>query len=133
VSSPYELEEARRRERARTLGAGEYVLVAQSWDEPVGELRWVLDPLTLQQVPEAQEVVRHVKGDLVTLDVENARRLYATGAVELPEDIDARRVERAKAALRQAYASVRLLPAEQQEALLRGLPPLPSDESVPPT
>jgi 2-keto-3-deoxy-6-phosphogluconate aldolase len=81
--------------------AGEYELVVQSWDELV-RMTPVLDEQGFK-VREVPEFRRHVKGDLVTLDVAEARRLLSAGAVLRPED--ARRV-RERAAERERARQV---------------------------
>lgn len=78
--------------------AGRYELVAELWDEYLSEPGKPFD------------FKRHRKGDLVDLDVEQARRLVAAGAVVEPGAIEAAQAE----ALRLQY-----------EAALAALPPKP--------
>ncbi len=81
--------------------AGTYELAADSWDEIVdpGEL----NPHTGQysRVPEYR---RHLKGDLVSLDVHEARRLLRCGSVVVPGVGEQAEFEAAERALQQAQA-----------------------------
>lgn len=81
--------------------AGTYELAADSWDEIVdpGEL----NPYTGQysRVPEYH---RHLKGDLVSLDVHEARRLLRCGSVIVPGVAEQAEFEAAERALQQAQA-----------------------------
>ena len=84
------------------IKAGQYELVSEVWDEPKSKLG------------EPYDFTRHVKGDIVTLNVEEARRLYTSGAV-------VRKGEREKAAaqfaLQQAQLALAALPPEVREEL----------------
>lgn len=85
---------------ADAIQAGQYVLVAHLWDEYTGVV-----PLVDQdgrKYSEQSVYARHVKGDVVTLDVENARRLLRAGAVLTVEDAaqQAKRAADRDAALR---------------------------------
>jgi hypothetical protein len=80
--------------------AGEYELVCHSWDELVAMVP-VFDREG-RRSGEQPQYRRHVKGDLVTLNVEEARRLVRAGAVLSPEEAELARLRRAEreAALR---------------------------------
>ena len=84
------------------IKAGQYELLSEVWDEPISKLG------------EPYDFKRHVKGDIVTLNVEEARRLYTSGAV-------VRKGEREKAAaqfaLQQAQLALAALPPEVREEL----------------
>lgn len=83
--------------------AGKYELVAVSWDE-------------IKSKPgEPLDFVRHRRGDIVTLDVETARRLVRSGAVVVP---GAREEAQAQAALANLRAAMAALTPEQRDALL---------------
>jgi hypothetical protein len=84
------------------IKAGKYELVALSWDEPTSK------------PGEPYDFKRHVKGDVVNLNVEEARRLYATGAVVLPGE---REAAAAAAAIAQAQAALALVPEELRAQL----------------
>jgi hypothetical protein len=85
----------------KDIKAGEYELVSEVWDQP-GK----------QELGQPYQFTRHVKGDIVTLDAAEAKRLYASGAV-------VRKGEReelaAAAAVAQAQALVALLPDDLRE------------------
>jgi hypothetical protein len=74
--------------------AGEYELIADLWDERTSEL------------DKPFEFVRHVRGDKVTLNQEDARRLVAAGAVAPVGAREAAELEAAKARYLAALAAV---------------------------
>ena len=81
------------------IKAGEYELVAELFDQ------------ALSKPGEPFRYKRHRKGDLVTLDAAEARRLYAAGAVVVPGDRERAALE----AARVQYAAVEArLPANQR-------------------
>ena len=82
--------------------AGKYQLVAVRWDQITSKPGEPLD------------YVRFRKGDIVDLNVEDAKRLVAAGAVVKPGQIEKDRVELARAAAERAQADL--------NALLSGLP-----------
>lgn len=93
---------------AETL-AGRYELVSLFWEEPISK------------PGEPYNFVRHVRGDLVDLDDENARRLLAAGAVVEPGSRERAAAMAAKAQYEAALAalpdSVKAeLDAERQDA-----------------
>jgi hypothetical protein len=76
------------------ITAGEYELVALQWDQQTSKPR------------EPFDFVRHRQGDRVTLNVEDARRLYAAGAVVKPGEREAAAAAAAAAAFQAALALV---------------------------
>lgn len=88
---------------------GIYELVAHSWDELIDHGAY--DPATgKRNLPVTYK--RHVTGDLVKLDVHEARRLYLAGAVVLPG-------EREQAALAAAESSFVQVKGQQEAARAR--------------
>lgn len=82
--------------------AGKYQLVAVSWDE-------------IKSKPgEPLDFTRHHRGDVVDLNVEDAKRLVAAGAVVKPGSLEKSAVEQAKAIAAEAQRAY--------EAALAGLP-----------
>lgn len=95
--------------------AGEYELVAEQFDQP------------LSKPGEPFNFKRYVRGDKVTLNVEEARRLYAGGAIVLPGERERAAAQAAVAAAAQALA---LVPEEFRDQIsVETLKPQPS---VPP-
>lgn len=74
--------------------AGKYELVALRWDEPKSK------------PGEPFDFVRHHQGDVLDLNVENARRLVAAGAVVTPGEKQRAEEERARLAYEAARAQV---------------------------
>lgn len=92
--------------------AGEYELVAEQFDQP------------LSKPGEPFNFKRYVRGDKVTLDVAEARRLYAGGAVVLPGE---REKLAAQAAVAAAAAALALVPEEFRDQIsVDALKPAPS-------
>jgi hypothetical protein len=83
---------------------GTYELTAYSWDEPVLVAR--RDPSTGALV-ETSHLVRHRKGDLVTLSDREARRLLAADAVAVPGVREAVRLAQLEQAVKAQEAAVR--------------------------
>lgn len=98
--------------------AGRYELVASLWEEPISKPG---DPYQSK---------RHVKGDMVNLNVEEARRLLAAGAVVKPGELQRARVEAAKAQLQAALAG---LPPDLREQVSESdlTPPEPQPSVAP--
>jgi hypothetical protein len=84
------------------IKAGRYQLVAQSWEHITSKPTEPLD------------FTRYVRGDIVELNVEDAKRLFAAGAVVVPGQLEKAAVERARAEFELAQA--------QLNALISGLP-----------
>jgi hypothetical protein len=82
--------------------AGKYQLVALSWDHITSKPTEPLD------------FTRYHRGDVVDLNVEDAKRLVAAGAVVKPGQLEKTAVEQAKAIAEQAQRAY--------EAALAGLP-----------
>ena len=82
--------------------AGKYQLVAVRWDQITSKPGEPLD------------YTRYRKGDTVDLNVEDAKRLVAAGAVVKPGQLEKDRVEAARAQFERAQADL--------NALLTGLP-----------
>ncbi len=93
------------------LKAGKYELVAESWDE------------TVSKPGEPYDYKRHRKGDVVQLNVEDARRLVAAGAVVKPG-------EREKLAAEQAAAAAAAAQAAYDAALAKAQPE-PQESTAP--
>lgn len=74
--------------------AGKYQLVALRWDK------------ILSKPGEPFDFKRYHRGDEITLDVEDARRLVAAGAVVKPGELERQRAEEAKRAYEAAMALV---------------------------
>jgi hypothetical protein len=88
-----------------TIEAGKYELLAVRWDE-------------LTSKPgEALTFVRHKKGDIVDLNVEEARRLFLAGAVGKPGELQRQEYERAKAQLAAAEAALAAFKEQHAGAL----------------
>lgn len=98
------------------IKAGQYELVALQWDEQISE------------PGEPFDFVRHVAGDIVTLNVEDARRLYAGGAV-LPKG--ARQKAAAELARVQYEAALAALPDDVRDQVLGTAPAGPVDVKAP--
>lgn len=84
------------------IKAGKYQLVAKSWEHITSKPSEPLD------------FTRYRRGDVVDLNVEDAKRLFAAGAVVKPGQLEKAAVERARAEFEQAQT--------QLHALLSGLP-----------
>lgn len=97
--------------------AGTYELVAVLWDEP------------LSKPGEPFDFKRHRKGDKVKLDVEEARRLVAAGAVVKPGDLEKARAAAAKA---QYLAALAAVPEEFRDQITGGDDVPNVEESVAP-
>ena len=97
--------------------AGEYELVALQWDQPTSKPG---QPFTY---------VRHRQGALVTLDVEEARRLFAGGAVVKKGERQRIAAEAARAVYEAALAQ---LPDDIREQVQAGTPP-PAPGAAPST
>lgn len=90
--------------------AGKYELVALSWDQPKTGLK----------VGEPYDFTRRVQGDVVTLDEQEAIRLYQAGAVVKPG-------EREKALVGAYQAQAAAAQAAYEAALAKAAPdPEPS-------
>jgi hypothetical protein len=85
--------------------AGKYELVAVSWDEITSKPG---EPLVF---------TRHRQGDVIDLNVEDARRLVTAGAVVKP---GSRQEAQAQVALANLRAALEQLTPEQRELLLAG-------------
>lgn len=85
------------------ITAGRYEVVCEQWDE------------ILSKPNEPLDFVRHVKGDLVDLDVAEARRLLKAGAVVEP---GARERAAAQAARMQYEAALAALPTAVRDQVL---------------
>ncbi len=96
--------------------AGTYELVAERWDE------------ITSKPGEPFDFVRHVKGDKVKLNVEDARRLVDGGAVVTPGEREKAAVEQAKAAYAAALSQV---PAELLDQLDDAEKPEPQPSKAP--
>jgi hypothetical protein len=84
------------------IKAGKYQLVARSWDHITSKPNEPLD------------FTRYRRGDVVDLNVEDAKRLVAAGAVVKPGQLEKSAVEQARAIAEQAQRAY--------EAALAGLP-----------
>lgn len=82
--------------------AGEYQLIADRWDERTSKPG---EPFTF---------TRHRKGDVVTLDEADAKRLFAAGAVVEPGALEKAEAE---AALQLAFAALQQLPDDLRQQL----------------
>lgn len=98
------------------IKAGEYELVAVQWDE------------VLSKPGEPFQFRRHKKGDIVRLNADDARRLYAGGAVVRPGE---RQKAKAQLALANFRAALEALTPEQREAFLADAAPA-GEQSTPP-
>lgn len=96
--------------------AGKYEVAALFWEEPTSK------------VGEPYDYVRHNRGDIVTLNVEEARRLVQAGAVVEP---GARERAAAEAARLQYEMALAALP-DTVRAQLLGQDDPPMDEDQPP-
>jgi len=96
-----------------TIKAGRYQLVAARFDQQTSGPN---DPFTFK---------RYVRGDVVTLDVEEAERLLRAGAV-----VEEGALEKAdaEAKLAAAVAALQLLPDELRSAITAGVLGLDDDE-----
>ncbi len=74
--------------------AGKYELVALFWEEPISK------------VGEPYDYVRHNRGDIVTLNVEEARRLVQAGAVVEPGSRERAQAEALRAQYEAALAQL---------------------------
>lgn len=99
------------------IKAGKYELVALSWDE------------TTSKPGEPFAYKRHVQGDVVTLDVEQARRLVTAGAVVKPGEREKARIAQLQA---QLSAQLAALPPELREQVTADLPESKPAQSTPP-
>lgn len=95
---------------------GEYELVAELFDQP------------LSKPGEPFNFKRYVRGDKVTLNVEEARRLYSAGAVVEPGSIERARVSALKVAYEAALAA--LPPDPTPAEPVANEPPFPAGEPV---
>lgn len=82
--------------------AGKYQLVAVRWDQITSKPNEPLD------------YIRHRKGAIVDLNVEDAKRLVAAGAVVRPGQLEKTKAEQARAQAERAAA--------EYQAILAGLP-----------
>jgi hypothetical protein len=99
------------------IKAGKYELVALSWDEPTSKPG---EPFAYK---------RHVRGDVITLDVEQARRLVLAGAVVKPGEREKARIAQLQA---QLQAQLAALPPEVREQLKADAEPAKSEPPTPP-
>ncbi len=97
------------------IQAGEYELVAELFDQRTSPLDKPFD------------FKRYRRGDTVTLDVEEARRLYAAGAIQ---PVGQRQLQAAEQA-RLAYAAALALVPEQVRAQLPDAAPEPQSSIAP--
>lgn len=93
--------------------AGRYQLVSLRWDQITSKPGEPLD------------YVRHRRGDIVALDVEDAKRLVAAGAVVKPGQLEKSAAEQARAVAERAQ--------REYEAILAGLPDQVRSEVAPAT
>lgn len=97
--------------------AGKYELLAVSWDRITSKPG---QPL---------EFTRHRQGEVIDLDVEEARRLLRAGAVVKQGERQKAAVAAAQAQLQAALAQV---PAELREQISADVQPAKPEPSVPP-
>lgn len=76
------------------IKGGSYELIADQWDQVTSKPGEPLD------------YTRYYQGDIITLNVEDARRLVLAGAVVAPGSREQAAAERAQAALQQALAQL---------------------------
>lgn len=93
------------------IKAGKYELVALSWDE------------TTSKPGEPYAFRRHVQGDVVSLDVEQARRLVTAGAVVKPGEREWSAAEQARTLADAAQRAYEQAVAKAQPAPEPATPP----------